>query len=321
LSEHEIARLRKWGERYSSEWIVLICVRHPLGWTRSVVQERLKQGDTLQQLYKNLPTPKYHLKISKAMSVFGRENVRVYDFEGATEGEGGIVGTFARRAGLSPSSANFLASRALRRYNESLSLEAARILDSLNRQRPMFVDKVRAPRRAGPGHELAYLGRIKGQKFDVPDHVKEQIRSLNRHDVAWLNETFGLGLYRDLTDDDDLTAPRGRGHDEAPAAPEALSEPAVESIAEIFGELVAEGAFHRHLEQGKAALGRGNLERAARNLREAARLDPEAVQPKKLLKEVTLKETAPEDGTLKGGPREEASAKRSGRLSRWLRPK
>jgi len=310
LSAPELAKLREWGEKYSSEWIVLVCVRHPLDWSRSVVQQRLKGGETLQRLYEKPPTPKYRVRISRAISVFGRENVRVFDFDTAAKGEGGIVGAFAREAGLSDPSRDFLASRALR-YNESLSLEAARILDSLNRQRPIFVDNVRAPRYAGPGRKLAYLRRIKGRKFDVPDSVKEKIRLQSRDDVAWLNETFGLDLYRDITD----FAPLAQSHE---VAVEALSDPAVDSIAEIVGELVIATVFHRVLDRGTEALARGDLERAARMLQEAVRLDPDAPQPKKLLEEVTAKQRA-NTGALGSQEKIHKRANRTSFLTRFRR--
>jgi hypothetical protein len=283
LSVPEIARLREWGEKYSSEWMVLVCVRHPIDWTRSVIQQRLKRGETLKQLYEKLPRPNYRVRISRAISVFGRENVHVFDFESAIESDGGVVGAFAEQAELSASSGEFLASRAVR-YNESLSLEGARILDSLNRQRPLFVDGVRAPRRSGPRHELAYIGRIKGQSFDVPGSVKEDIRLRSREDVAWLNETFDLELYGDVAD---FATPHANSR-EGPV--EVLSDPAVDSIAEIVSELVTATAFHRVFSYGREALARGDLERAARMLREAARLDPDAPQPRKLLEKVTAEE-------------------------------
>jgi hypothetical protein len=302
LSAPEFAKLREWGEKYSSRWTILVCVRHPLDWSRSAVQQRLKQGNTLHQLYEDLPTPNYRLRISRAISVFGRENVRVFDFESAVKGDGGIVGSFADQAELSAPSRDLLASRALRRYNESLSLEAARILDSLNRQRPMFVDDGMAPHRSGPGREVAYFRRIEGRKFDVPEWVKEDIRSRNREDVLWLNETFGLDLYHDVTE----LAPQAQSHEE-PA--EALGDPAIDSIAVILGELIAANVLHRLLDQGRAAIARGNLERAERVLREAARLDPDAPQPKKLLKKVRAKQPAntgepsSQEGTDKRGLR------------------
>ena len=293
LPEPELARLREWGDRYSSEWTVLVCVRHPLDWTRSVLQQRLKQGETLQQLYEKLPTPKYDVKISRAIKVFGRENVRVFDFESAAKGEGGIVGAFAREAGLGAEAGEFLASRALR-DNESLSLEAARILDSLNRRRPIFVDGARATRRVGPGPELAYLRRIGGRRFDLPGWVKEQIGPRNREDVAWLNETSGLDLYPDVTD----AAPRSGGR--GGTVPGELSDAAVDGIAEVLGELMAAELFHRALGKGRKALARGKLARAELALREAERLDPDAPQPRELLEELSAKS---QESARRGGRR------------------
>lgn len=282
LSAPEIAKLHEWGEKYSSDWTVLVCVRHPVGYVRSVIQQLMKGGDTLQQLYEKLPMPNYRGKISNAISVFGRENVRVFDFDTVAESSEGIVGAFAVQVGLTAASRDLLALRAVR-DNESLPLEAVRILDSLNRQRPMFDGNARAPRRSDPGQELAYVGRIKGRKFDVPNSVKEDIRGRGREDIVWLNETFGLDLYRDVAD----FVPRA----EDPEEPvESLSDPAIDSIAEIIGDLVTATMFRRFLDQGKVALAQDDLDRASNMLREAARLDPDAPQPKRLLERVAARQ-------------------------------
>lgn len=310
MSEAEVAKLREWGARYSSEWSVLVCVRHPVGWARSMIQQRLKPGETLQQIYEEPELPEYRANISNAISVFGRENVRVFDFDSAARGEGGIVGAFADQAGLTTATRDFLVSRAVS-ANESLSSEAVRILSSLNRQRPVFDGNARTARRAGPGHELPYLRRIEGRKFDVPDSVKKDIRLQSREDVAWLNETFGLDLYRDVTD----SASPAEGQEEPV---EALSDPAIDSIAEVFGELVTEAAFHRTLNGGKAALDRGTLEVAEKRLREAARLDPDAKQPKKLLEEVTAKQKANE-GESSSQEKTDRRANRASFMSRLWR--
>jgi hypothetical protein len=284
LSEPELARLRGWGERYADAWTVLAWVRHPVDWARSVVQQRLKAGeDTLQKMYQDPPGPNYRFRISKFISVFGRENVRVFDYGAATASPGGILGAFAEQAGLSASTRDLLTSRT-ERHNESLSMEAVRILDSLNRQRPAFVGDERAPGRSGPGRELAYLSRIKGRRFDLPGAVKEEIRSRSREDVAWLNEAFGLDLYRDVLEP---APPAGDGGPAEPGV--APGDPAIDGVAEIIGELVAERAFERALQQGKAALEQGKWERAAGKLREASRLDPEAPQPKRLLRQLSRK--------------------------------
>lgn len=289
LRESEVAKLGKWGEQYSTNRTVLVWVRHPVTWACSVIQERLKQGETLEQLYQDPPTPNYRQKISNAVSVFGKENIRVFDFETAAESVGGVVGTFASQAGLSRSSCELLARQAVR-TNESLSLEAAHILDSLNRQRPMFVGGNRATRRPGTRQVLRYIGRISGRRFDIPDTVKELVRSQSRDDVEWLNETFGLDLYGDTA----CSTPRAESHerDEEEGHKGSigrLSEPAIDSIAEAFGELITADAFRRSIKRGRAALDQGDLERAERMFREAAWLDPDAPQPKKLLKKVTEK--------------------------------
>lgn len=298
LRESEVAKLGEWGEQYSENWTVLVCVRHPVTWGCSVVQERLKQGSALKQVYQDPPTPNYRRKISNVISVFGKENVRVFDFETASEGIGGVVSTFAAQAGLSSLACEFLARQAVR-TNESLSLEGAHILDSLNRQRPVFSGGARAPRRPGTRHVLPYISRIDGRRFDIPDTVKEKIRAQSHDDVEWLNETFGLNLYSDVT----RSIPRGKGHESSEEeghkeAVKALSDPAIDSIAETFGELITADIFRRSIKRGRVALAQGNLERAERMFREAAWLDPDAPQPKKLLKKVTKKRLLLRDVTL-----------------------
>ena len=279
LSEAEIAKLREWGEKHSSKWTILVCVRHPVDYVRSVIQQMVRQGDSLADTYESLPLPMYRKRISTLISVFGRENVRVFDFDTAVRSEGSVVGEFARQAQLPW---EYLSSRTTR-TNESLSLEAVRILDSLNRQRPMFVDDVRAPGRVGPEQEFAYLRCLGGRKFDVPAPVKEDIWLQSREDVVWLNEVFDLDLYSDIVE----FAPHTKTH-EGPVG--ALDNSVVDGIAEIFGKLVTETVFHRTLNGARGALGQDDLERAEKMLREAARLNPDAPQPKNLLKQVAAKQ-------------------------------
>lgn len=285
LSASEITKLREWGEKYATNWTILVCVRHPVSYVRSVIQQLMKGGDTLQQLYSTLPLPNYRGRISNAISVFGRENVRVFDFESAIAVDGGLIKTFIERADLPSSLQDSLVSQAVR-DNESLSLEAVLILDALNRQRPMFVGGTRSGRRSG--QELAYLSRIRGQKFDVPDHVKRTIRMRTQEDVAWLNETFELNLYDDIR----TFRPYVENQEPSGHSDKTLSDPAIDTIAEIISELVTAKTFYCVLEGGRAALARGDLERAKHMFQEAMRLDPDAQQPRRLLRQVSVRRQA-----------------------------
>ena len=95
-----------------------------------------------------------------------------------------------------------------------------------------------------------------------------------------------LAIYRDVTDFVSHT----ESSREVPT--EAWSETTIDNVAEIIGELVTESVFHRVLNGGKAALAQGNLDRAASMFQEAARLEPEASQPRELLEAVKEKQSS-----------------------------
>ncbi|MPZ53287.1 MAG: hypothetical protein GEU79_11245 [Acidimicrobiia bacterium] len=281
LTRVEISKIREWGEQYAKKWRVVVCVRHPLAYTRSVIQQIMKGGDTLQELYSDPPIPNFKGKLTNAIDVFGQDNLRIFDFDDASHTGGGITKVFSDMVGLSPDTGQFLEAHT-ESTNESLSSSAVHILDSLNRRRPMFLGSSRAPRRAGPRHELHYLERIPGSTFDLPEAIKEKIRRATHDDVAWLNESFGLNLYPDLVSapsssfDHDDSVDRQLTHDRA----------TIDSIAEIFGELVTRDVYHNQLNRGRAALEKGDLPLAEKCIKEATRLEPDEPEPKALLEKV-----------------------------------
>lgn len=64
---------------------------------------------------------------------------------------------------------------------------------------------------------------------------------------------------------------------------EERSDPAIDSIAEVIGELVTAIVFRNTLNAGKTELARGDFQKAAEKFNEAIRLDPDATQPVRLL--------------------------------------
>jgi hypothetical protein len=133
----------------------------------------------------------------------------------------------------------------------------------------------------------------------LPGAVKEEIRSRSREDVAWLNETFGLDLYPDVFAG---PFPKDAREEPADASASVLSDAAVDGIAEVLGDLVAQKAFDRALQQGKAALARGDLERAGRMLKRASQLDPEAPQPRRLLRRLSRERRGESADARRDGP-------------------
>lgn len=88
-----------------------------------------------------------------------------------------------------------------------------------------------------------------------------------------------LGLYHDIFQ------PVAQNREE----PEETNE-ATDEVAGIIGGLIAQSALHDVLCMGNVALAQGDLGKAEQMFREAARLDPNALQPKKLLEEATAKQ-------------------------------
>lgn len=270
LSSRALARLREWGDRFASQWTVLLCVRHPVDYVRSHIQQILKSGTTLAELYDKIPGPAYRWKASNLIEVFGRENMTVYDFESARKHGGGVVGAFADRVGLAGPLLDLLTAQNVRK-NPSLSHEAVLLLDSVNRQRPMFDGDARAPRRSG--RELAYLSRIRGHRFHLPAPVEDDIRDSTRGDIDWLNAEFSLDLYPDV-----LSSPTGGGHLHTPAT--TLREDTVDDIADVIVELTTTTTFLHLLECGRVAFSQGDLETARQRFSEAERLNPDSPQPR-----------------------------------------
>lgn len=147
-----VARFIEWLTEYVSIISVVAFVRHPVDWARSAVQQRLKGGATLDYLYENMPVPEWRENFTPWLDAVGLERFRLVSFNEARE-NAGIVASFCDAAGLPHETIRSLASP-IPAANESISLEAALLLDSLNRQQPLFIDGKLSPerRRYGQRH-------------------------------------------------------------------------------------------------------------------------------------------------------------------------
>lgn len=224
LNDAELTRLKAWGDRYAPEWTVIVCVRHPVAYVRSIIQQMLKGGDTLDYLYTNPPLPEFQARLTRAQNLFGRENVHVFDFDHAVGH--GLIQTFTGLCGIKGPLVEQMTANAAH-DNESLSFEAAHILDVLNKMHPLIIDGKRNPQR--PDRALAFVARILGRKFDMPTAVQNKVKDLSRPDVLWLNQTFGFDLYPDIIDP-------------TPYALNEANEPTQHSIATFtsMAEIIAE---------------------------------------------------------------------------------
>lgn len=283
LSRHALRQLREWGDRFTTKWSVFLCVRHPVAYVRSLMQQLLKSGSTLESLYDHPPLPAYREKISNLIAAFGRDDVTVFDFESASEESGGIVGALAHRLCLSASTRDRLSARTVHE-NPSLSREAVLLLDSVNRRRPMFSGADRAPRRSG--QEAEYIGQVRGTRFEMPATLRDEVLARTHGDVEWMNTELGLDLYRDVLD------PGVDGGPQDDAAPGPFIQHTIDDLADLIGELLVERAYLRAIHDGQKAFSLGDAETARERFLEARRLNPDAPQPKAWLARLTNEKRA-----------------------------
>jgi hypothetical protein len=153
--------------------------------------QQLKGGATLDYLYKNMPLPGWRDRFTPWLDAVGLERFRLVSFNEAQENEG-IVASFCDAAGLPYETIRSLAPP-IPAANESISLEAALLLDSLNRQQPLFIDGKLSPerRRYGQRYVKRAMKSLPGNKFCLSAEHAAKARVDSRPDLEWLNATFG----------------------------------------------------------------------------------------------------------------------------------
>ena len=225
LPAESLRNLRSWLSHFVEEFRVLFVTRDPVAFATSTMQEMLKGGYTLEQMYRDPPVANFKGRLGNAISAFGRDSIEVHSFEEAIKFPGGIVAFFADVLGLTRKFGIELA-QATQFKNTSMSLEAALILSSLNRQRPLFINgKLNPLRRL---EDRGTIMRIKGSRFELPVAVQRCVRLLARDDVAWLNSKFQLDLYSDLAG----------ASDNRSDSKHYLSHDTIDSIALLASDLV-----------------------------------------------------------------------------------
>lgn len=184
----ELTGLRDWLLQYCENIEIILWLRNPVSYSISVTQQLLKGGRLLEEMYRDPPLANFKGRGNNFIHVFGRENITFRVFEECMKHPSGILGSFLDDLPLGDEvKSTILADN--KRTNESMSLEAALLLNELNRLRPMFEENQRGKNRTFA--ELNHFMRIKGQKFDVPFEVKRKIENLSVPDLNWLEAETG----------------------------------------------------------------------------------------------------------------------------------
>lgn len=194
LDRAALARLRDWLFSMVDEVEVFFVTREPVSLATSVVQQVVKLGEVLDDVYARYPRPSFRTNLGGAIEIFGRDAIKVLTLESMARHHEGIVGAFLDHVGVTSETARNAVLQAEERHNVSLTNEAVQILSSLNRQLPLLSNGRSNPQRA-IAEEERFLRQLNGAKYRLPREVAERVFSMSRDEVAWLEETFGISEY------------------------------------------------------------------------------------------------------------------------------
>lgn len=173
---------------------VVIYVRNPVSWSKSAIQQDIKEGKTYQDSLKavtNVLKNLFRNRMNAFGQVFGKESIDVYTFEEAVAHKYGPVGHFLSTLGFESSEIHKFN---IIRANESISLIAGEILSFINEKMPIIKDGKLNERRFNTN--LTPILYIKGHKFDIPFNDKKELFESCQDDIKWLKENYRLDYFK-----------------------------------------------------------------------------------------------------------------------------
>lgn len=182
LSRLEVAALRDFLQPFAEKVTVLAYVREPVSFAASMMQQRLKSGDTLERLFAHPPRPNYRRCLRKYLDAFGRDalDVRIYDRRSLIGND--IVPDVLAAIG---EPADCIRPHLFTTRNAAMSHLAAIALDARNRI-VAGTGSSRVPRRS------RLFGYLPGPSFRIPEEVAARIAAQSAKDVAWLERLVGF---------------------------------------------------------------------------------------------------------------------------------
>ena len=179
----ELTALKEKMESYGYRLQPIVFVRSPLSFMTSMVQERIKNGH-----YKKIATNRKTLidKIENLKAVFPQ--TKFFPFSEACKHEGGPVGFFLEKIGISS-----YRSFDLSRRNDSYSNEAIRLVEYINDNCPFYIDNKPNPIRSFG--DLRTFQRVKGNKFKLNKEQFENFKDVIEQENEYLKANFGKPFY------------------------------------------------------------------------------------------------------------------------------
>lgn len=186
-----LRQLRRELEPHAERFRVIAYVRDPYSTANSMFQQRVRRGQTHQQIMEAPPYPHYS-NIASSIEVFGRENVDIRLFGRAHFVNGDLIADFLSQIGASPELAKELE---VSRTNVALSHEAAYLVHAINQRFP--TEERDAPDLDKRAELLRWLAAIPGQPYRCPPDLLQAAQPFIDVELKWLHDVLGKKVFSD----------------------------------------------------------------------------------------------------------------------------
>ena len=178
----ELKNFYLWLKNYTDDITAVAYVRSPATHLASAFQQQVKGGlkksFDLHNCY-----PYYKHTIEKFDSLFGKENVQLWQFNPASFPEGGVVTDFCQRLGIN------MPLNAIVRVNEGLSLPAISLLYAYSK----LGQGIGSGKNVRKEYQLLVkaVSQLQGEKLQFSARLIRQTLRPHRDDIAWVEARLG----------------------------------------------------------------------------------------------------------------------------------
>lgn len=194
MKKNAFERFVEWIKTYAEEIEIIACVRHPYDGISSEIQQQLKNGKILEDIYKRPQVKGASKCMRKILLHFQKEQIKSYDFVKATSHPNGIIGKFLETINIPLENLDFSSGKG---SNTSMSLEACLLLNSLNKLRPKYQDGKMGKARFSK--DLRFFLDLPGNKFTIPTTLFEKLSEQIAEEELWLQQHINLSLNKRST--------------------------------------------------------------------------------------------------------------------------
>lgn len=191
LNEEELRRFKRFLDELSDNIKIIACVRNPVDYARSVIQELVKGGAKLEDAEKlAVKSSSYIFKnsLNKFISVFSGSKLDVYQFEESISCvHRSPEKFFFERVGFSKVDIENIQ---LCSKNESLSYESILLISFLNERYPLIINGKKNKQHIARFFSNIY--KVKGSAYKLTGVMLDNILKNSLSDVTWLESNFEI---------------------------------------------------------------------------------------------------------------------------------